>query len=445
LAQSLKAGGVDEVAVLTVARAPGSEHENVAGEIPVHHVPREKLAQALESLQAMAVVVQHWGIMAEVPELGVPLAIDLAGPHLLERRFWGDADPQLSLAEKLEALRRADFLVCSGRLQRLYFLPYLGMAGWDLTRSDLLPVIPFSVPPEVPPFYDPGRREAEEPHFVYGGAFLAWQDPSRPMRWLLEEMDRAGRGRLLFYGGSHPELDASGGQFAELVAMLREHPRVEMRRWRPFEALAAEYVAHGTVAFDLLARNAERELAYATRTVVYWWCGLPVMHGNYAETADVMRRGGGGWVLDPDNEQEVRAAIREVLEGRAPLKKLRLEARRLAMDHSWDRTGGALVEWAKAPSFRLGKVLHRLGVEADIRELREAREEAQRVRSELEQLEGTLAVRMARRFFRWSWLVAPLAWLVGRWQGRKVSRRLARAWSPLQDSERPIVAPRREG
>jgi hypothetical protein len=375
--------------------------------------------------------------MSEIPEQSIPIAIDLAGPHLLERRFWGDADPSNSLADKLEALRRADFLICSGRLQRLYFLPFLELAGWDTTKRSVLPVVPFSVPPELPPFYDPGRAVPAEPTFIYGGAFLAWQDPSKPISWLLDEMDRAGKGRLLFYGGSHPELDASGGKFATLVDKLRSSPRVEMRKWRPFETLAAEYVAHGTVAFDLLARNTERELAYATRTVVYWWCGLPVMHSNYAETADCMRDGGGGWVLDPEDEESVRAAIRDVLEGRAPISRMRVEARRLAMEHAWDRTGQPLMEWASAPSFRLGKTRHRLGVEADIRELREAREAAASAQSRLEQLEGTLPVRIGRRLTHWGWLLAPVAWVVGLVLAFQLRQRLLRSFHPPTD-ETPI-------
>jgi hypothetical protein len=232
-------------------------------------------------------------------------------------------------------------------------------------------------------------------------------------------------------------MDASGGQFADLVSVLRHHPRVEMRRWRPFEALAAEYVAHGTVAMDLLARNTERELAYATRTVVYWWCGLPVIHGNYAETADCMREAGGGWVLDPEAEEGVRGVIRDVLEGRAPLMQLRQEARRLALSHAWDKTGEVLVNWALAPGFRLGKVRHRLGVEADIRELREARELAQQAVSEREQLKGTLAVRLGAKVADMLWMLSPLAWIMGWWEGRRLQRRLLRAGRCALDETGP--------
>jgi hypothetical protein len=427
LAQALKSGGVEEVGILTTATAPEPQHECVTEGLPVHHVARDHLAHALEALRPQAVVAQHWGLLSELPELSVPLAIDLAGPHLLERRFWGDQSPQESLAEKLEALRRADYLVCSGHYQRLYFLPYLQMAGWDITQPRVLPVIPFSVPPEVPPFYDPGRPDPGEPQFIYGGAFLAWQDPSKPIEWLLDEMDRLGRGRLLFYGGVHPELDASAGRFADLVERLQNHPRVELRRWRPFEALAAEYVAHGSVALDLLARNCERELAYATRTVVYWWCGLPVIHGNYAETAEPIRRHGGGWVVDPENEEEVRGVYREILEGRVQFQQMRLQARRIATEHAWDRTGGPLIDWALQPSFRLEKVYHRLQVEREIRERTEALKEIRRLRNELNRLRGSFAVRLVQKLMGWSVLLAPFAALWGWWFGRKLYGRLIAA------------------
>src|SRR5690606_28519228 len=107
-------------------------------------------------------------------------------------------------------------------------------------QSDQFPVIPFSVPPIAPAGQPP---PGAEPTFIYGGAFLAWQNPANAITWLLEEMDSADRGRLLFYGGAHPAMDASGGKFIGLYKKLQAHPRVELRGWKPFSELIEEYAA----------------------------------------------------------------------------------------------------------------------------------------------------------------------------------------------------------
>src|SRR5690606_28942268 len=102
-------------------------------------------------------------------------------------------------------------------------------------------------------------------------------------------MDKAGRGRLRFYGGAHPSMDASGGRFVALYKTLQHHPRVELCGWKPFAELTAEYAEKGHVALDLMQRNPERELAYTTRTMVYLQCGLPVIYNDYSEISHLIR------------------------------------------------------------------------------------------------------------------------------------------------------------
>ena len=43
-------------------------------------------------------------VLRELGEVDCPLAIDLAGPHLLERRFWGSRDPEGDRAQTMDEL-----------------------------------------------------------------------------------------------------------------------------------------------------------------------------------------------------------------------------------------------------------------------------------------------------------------------------------------------------
>jgi len=375
----------------------------------VRACPRSEIGAMIAEVRPSVVVLQHWGMAADVPELTVPLALDLAGPHLLERLFWGDNDTERNVAEKIAALRRADFVTCSGEYQRHYFYPFLAMAGFDL-RENCLAVIPFSVPPDAAAAATTARRDPLA--FVYGGAFLAWQDPTRPPEWLLEELDHAGRGTLHFFGGAHPVADASGGRFASLMSTLREHPRVIVRGLVAFDDLLTAY-RKASVALDLMARNPERELAFTTRTMIYLYCGLPVMYNNYSEISGIVRDRGCGWTLDPEDETGFRRAVRSVLDGTAPLDAMRRAALMTATDYSWDKTIGPLAEFCANPRQREGRVAISLAVEARRREADALRDERDALRSELLSIKGRLSYRLLQRLPALGVLAAPFAYLAG--------------------------------
>ncbi|MBI3736085.1 hypothetical protein HY256_06195, partial [Candidatus Sumerlaeota bacterium] len=271
-------------------------------------ISRAKLSEDSRVQDCDVLVLQHWGIARELGEVHVPLAVDLAGPHLLERKLWGSPDFEKDLLEKLSALREADFATASGEDQRLYFLPFLAMAGWEISAEDPLPVIPFSL--EADPAPAPPRAD----RFIYGGFFLPWQDPSAALETALEEMDAAGKGELIFIGGAHPRMDVSRGKFDTLAAKLHANPRVRSFGPMAYEAYLA-LLREGGIALDLMKRNAERELAFTTRTVQYMACGLPVIHNNYSELAGWIQESGAGWTLDPNHGDSLRRLLRGLLKG----------------------------------------------------------------------------------------------------------------------------------
>ncbi len=311
----------------------------------VRYFNRPELGALVEQENPDVVVMQHWGLVYTLPPLSCPLVIDLAGPHLLERLYWGNKDTEADREEKLAALRRADFIVCSGYYQRHYFYPFLAMAGFDLRTADV-PVIPFSVSPEPVTGEPPAVADTT---FIYGGAFLAWQNPEKPIRWLLDEMDKAGKGRLLFYGGSHPNFDASAGRFVDLYRFLQGHPRVETRGWKPFSELQHDYATQGHVALDLMERNPERELAYTTRTMVYLQCGLPVIYNNYSDISHLISDNQCGWCLDPSDEAGFRNLARSILQDPAVALSKRPAARNTALSLSWDKTIDPLADFCANP------------------------------------------------------------------------------------------------
>jgi GT2 family glycosyltransferase len=255
------------------------------------------------------VIVCNWPLLdlMDAEKVEVPIILDQHGPHLIERELQGFGRQQDNVRRKVNALRKADYFTCAGHRQYRYFQTWLERAGWtEQERRERTAVIPVSMPPELPE-----RSPREELTFVYGGIFLPWQDPSLGLSILVEELERRNQGQLRFFGGRHMVYPVDPGIFEELVAQLRKSPRVVIAGTLSHEELIEEY-RRAHVAFDLMKRNPERELAFTTRTVEYMWCGLPVIYNNYSELSEYIREYDAGWTVDPEDRESIRAVIEEI-------------------------------------------------------------------------------------------------------------------------------------
>jgi len=418
LAQALRARGHDlkllmpDDALRGYAPPPGAAPPTREFPPWVETFRRGALADDPRLTDGDVIVLQHWGLADELGEPGLPLAIDLAGPHLLERRLWGSTTPELDVAEKLGALRKADFVTAGGRRQQAYFLPYLRLAGWEIDDLETsIPVVPFSLRPES------GPAPPRPARFLYGGYLLPWQDPTTTLEIVLEELGSAGRGELVFVGGPHPRHDVSGGGLEPLIERLRPHPNVRLLEPMSYDAYVA-LLREGGVALDLMRRNAERQLAFTTRTVQYLACGLPVVHDDYSELGELIARHGGGWTFSPDDEGGVRRLIRGLLQGeidptRAGRAALDLVAERL----DWEKTIAPLDAFCRQPRERPGKIGTALQFEAAPRRLAELEGRLARAEAQLATLRGKRWVRWGVSFSSlrgWAaWLLAPAAALIG--------------------------------
>lgn len=290
------------------------------------------------------VVLQHWllaGHLEDSPEY--PLVIDCHGPLLMETLFQENPTQEKLRADKIRALHKADFVTCASHKQRYYFQAWLMLAGFDL-RQSVIDVIPVSLSPDLPAHDSQG-----ETTFVYGGVFLPWQDPVSGLTTLVDCLERANAGRLKFFGGKHPVVAVPTGRFETLIAHLQRSPRVEIQNTIPRDQLIRTY-GQAHVAFDLMQRNAERELAFTTRTVEYLWCGLPVIYNNYAELADYIQRYRAGWTLDPTDTDALTHVIDDILAHPQRLDEYSQNAQRLVQEQlTWDRTIEPLDAFCRHP------------------------------------------------------------------------------------------------
>jgi len=315
---------------------PRSSVPNVQN-IPKDRLPllytEENLESFIRDHSPDVVILQHWHLTTHLKTpLEIPLVIDFHGPLLLETQFQENPALEELKWEKILAIHKADFFTCSGERQKYYFQPWLMLAGFDL-RQQIIEVIPVSLSPELP-----RHKSQGEPVFVYGGIFLPWQDPVLGLTTLVECLESKQKGILKFFGGKHPVVGTPIGGFEKLKNQLEQSPRVHIQPMIPRDQLIQEY-CHSHVAIDVMQHNAERELAFTTRTVEYLWCGLPVIYNNYSELSEYIQTYNAGWVVDPTDREAIREVIEEILDNPKCLDERSRNAQRLVQEQlTWDKS-----------------------------------------------------------------------------------------------------------
>lgn len=299
------------------------------------------------------VVCCSWYLAAQLGDCPVPLAVDLAGPILLEFLYQDRSKAREFAALKPRGLAAADFITCAGERQRAYFYPWLTLSGFaldDLTTR--VATVPISTAPMPSAAIDAPQND--EPSILFAGVALPWQDPLVPLQATLATLERREAGYLDLYLYAHPE-HSRGVRWLDWVreqARLRPRLRLHEERLRPYAELLAIYRG-ADLAFDLFARNPERELAFNTRTVDYLGCGLPPLYSDYAELAGPIGRYDAGIIVDPSDAEAVTQAVSATLDDPANLARRRDNARRLVDDLlTWDRTVAPLARWCREPTRR---------------------------------------------------------------------------------------------
>jgi len=314
----------------------------------LHLFTFENINRVISEVSPDVLVVQHWPTVYSIDTTHLPTALDLHGPILLETMFQDNPNYESLKRMKIEAFHKCDFFTCPGERQKYYFYPWMMLGGCDL-RNTGIEVIPISLSPDFPPFEKPG-----DIRFVYGGVLLPWHNPTTGLEMLVETIEAHGKGTLSVYCGKHPYVNIPPGKLQQLLEQLRCSPRVSVSDMLPRDDILDIY-RRASVAFDAMERNPERELAFTTRTVEYMWCGLPVVHQDYSVLAPYIERYGAGWLVNPDDREQIRQVIEYILCHPEEIEARGQNAQRLVrQEFTWDQTIGPLAGFCEKP-FKLQK------------------------------------------------------------------------------------------
>jgi glycosyltransferase involved in cell wall biosynthesis len=299
-------------------------------------------AARIHEIMPTLIICGHWPAWTLARKPKQPLIIDLAGPHLLERHYQGEDNFDGAVYGKLNALSSADYFIVSGNKQKLYFLSFLLKANIPNPEKRIC-TIPMPLPSASNSYdeltekkqsfltHDERIKDKTFPHFIFGGVFLPWQDPSHGLEILAAEVEKRGKGILSLIGGPHPHYKINSGKYDALFDSIEKNPRATRKPLLPYEQFLS-LLPGVDVALDLMSWNLERELAITIRTTTYLWAGVPIIYNDFADLSEYIRAYDAGWCIPPDNKEALLKVLHEIYENPDLVKEKSRNAFRLAAE-----------------------------------------------------------------------------------------------------------------
>ncbi|MCC6931697.1 MAG: hypothetical protein IT292_00375 [Deltaproteobacteria bacterium] len=290
-------------------------------------------AQLIRQFNPDLIFCGHWTAMMLQTKPRIPIVIDLAGPYLLERHYLGIKDHKGAVLAKLRVMSLADKFIVSGKSQEQYFYSFMKRAGiYD--AQDRTCTISMPLSPDLP---RKDFHQSHYPHFIFGGVFLPWQDPTWSLLRLTKRLVDAGKGKLSLIGGAHPNYPVTDRRYNELFSSLEKLPTVNRKPMLPFSEFIKE-LGDAHVAIDNMDWNLERQLAVTIRTTTYLWAGLPVIYNNYADLGALISKFDAGWLVAPGDEEALDNVFDEIYSNPEIVSKKSTNARILAAaEFSWEK------------------------------------------------------------------------------------------------------------
>jgi len=332
----------------------------------------------LRSLAVEAdVLIVHGSLLHFHPylrELGVPLAVDLYVPNLLESLVWHDQDDwsrwipayEEYLRVQLDLLRAGDFFFCASERQRDYWLGWLHAQKrinphtyrQDPTLRKLIDVVPFGLTDGAPVATHlvmkgviPGIA-ASDRVILWSGGLWDWLDPLTLIRAMAVLVPRHPELKLYFMGTRHPNPVVSGMTMPERAMALSQELEVYntvvfFGDWVPYQE-RENYLAEADLSVISHQSHVETHFSFRTRALDCIWAGLPLIITQGDTMADWVENEHLGATVPPGDVAALAVAIEGVLsQGKeaysASFDSLREKLR-------WEHVIGPLVDFCQAPA-----------------------------------------------------------------------------------------------
>jgi glycosyltransferase involved in cell wall biosynthesis len=281
----------------------------------------------------------------------IPLALDFHGPDLIEfEQMVKGAQPMGRYSRaisKLKTIAEADFFTCAGRRQRYYFIAFLLIGGVELNDLEIH-YMPVAMSGDLPPH----KADLEHRTIIFAGGFYPWLNPMSALLNLGQCLRKVSKCYLEIFGGSHETNPEEKREFDAFREEMGKNPNVTFHGTISRDQLLTRY-QKAYVAFEVMSRNPERELAFTTRTVEFMWAGLPVIYNDYAELSDLICQYRAGWLVSPGNISHLEEVVKLIAEDTGTVLRASENAQRLVRENlTYEKVITPLVDFCRNPRRR---------------------------------------------------------------------------------------------
>jgi glycosyltransferase involved in cell wall biosynthesis len=331
-------------------------------ELPLAAVKTFERGRLRELLAGVDVVISQGqlanDVVVEVPEL--PTVLDFYDPFLIENMHYL---PTLGLdpyrndhATFVLQLSRGDFFLCSCEEQRLFYTGFLAALGrvhpqrlaTDPDLQQLVAVVPFGVPAELPPYRAllPARAPGEK-RLLFGGLY-DWYDPWPLLRAVAAETEQ--RWTLLLI--RNPNAGTPQKLLAEVETWARKRElwgtKIQALDWVPAER-RYDLLAEVDVLAASHRRDFETRLSLRTRFLDALAVGCPVLTSEGGAIARLLAADDAGWVVPEGDEVAIGRALHEIFAGGPTVAAKAAAARHLATSFHWEKVLEPLIAFCREP------------------------------------------------------------------------------------------------
>jgi glycosyltransferase involved in cell wall biosynthesis len=337
-------------------------------------------AGALSPALAQADLVMGQGLVftahPEVLASGLPLAIDLYDPELLESLHFENgqsyeliaAEHQRYVHQMMVMLRKGDFFFCATERQRDYWIGALSAFGRinvpnysrDLSLRSLIDLVPSGIPSEPPSATRPvlrGVHPAIGPDarlFLWAGGLWHWFEPQLLVRAAAALQDELPQLRICFFAGARPNpygepyRTPTGERAYQLAAELGVLNRsvIFLEDWVPYAERGA-YLAEADVGVSSHLDGVETRFAFRTRLLDYIWARLPVLSSAGDSLGTEIAEAGAGELVPIGDLDGWITAIRRMYHDDGHRAACRAAAEKLASKYTWERVAQPLINFCR--------------------------------------------------------------------------------------------------
>lgn len=260
----------------------------------------------------------------------VPTIIECAGPTLLEKAFCkeGNENLLLHIQSEINALSKADTVVCFGERQKWYYILEMVFAGFPIKDRPPITIVPNGVDEDIL------NKKRTEKGFslAYVGGVHPWTAVDHVIDAAITGIEQSHTGQFTLIGGITIATEENQKRWENIQERISRSTKSRHIPTMPYFDLI-EHLMSVSVALEWTPINFERILAVAYRTSLCLGCGIPIITNEGSEIASLIRQYNAGWV-GPDGDLDwVRSTVARLATSPQEVEIASKNARKLATEH----------------------------------------------------------------------------------------------------------------